>query len=149
MSKRRCAYCDETAVRFSLGVGHCKKHYFGSTKGLKKIRYLNDYEREKIERDMMKMAKKTKKKRGFDYAVKTCKSIFNTLCFDFGISKGDDLIIVCKNNGGGHEPFMCLLPHQLYKAEITELLKKETDIKQITVFPVNSKEGIDLLKEWR
>ena len=47
MAERRCAYCDETAVRFKNGIGLCRGHYYTDMPRGKKLRYLNDFEKQK------------------------------------------------------------------------------------------------------
>ena len=69
--------------------------------------------------------------------------------FDIDMPNDCDVIIVCKIAEHGLIPFRILLPAQLYQKDITQLLKKETDIKQITIIPARSKDYVDLLKERR
>lgn len=52
-----------------------------------------------------------------------------------------NLIILCGNNGTGHQPFRCLLPHQIYTKDIKETFVEES-YEAIFALPVNSKDTV-------
>jgi hypothetical protein len=68
------------------------------------------------------------------------KSIFDKDggMLDFKLPLCYDLVILCGNKGGGHTPYKCLLPHQVYLSDIKNDFEKY-NFEVITIFPVKSK----------
>jgi len=59
------------------------------------------------------------------------------------VPKDCDLIILCGNSGGGHRPYKCLLPHQMYLDDLKEDFEKH-GFEVITIFPVKSKTNLNI-----
>jgi hypothetical protein len=53
-------------------------------------------------------------------------------------------VVICVNNGRGLRPIRLLLPHQVYKKDLTELWKKHElgEYGEIVAIPVRSEEYI-------
>ena len=59
-----------------------------------------------------------------------------------------DLVIICKNEGGGLIPISIMLPHQLYKKDLSEILREigSPYHGEVLALPVRSKEYITIAK---
>lgn len=59
-----------------------------------------------------------------------------------------DVVIICKNDGYGLQPLTLLLPHQLYKKDLTEIMRQigAPYRGEIVAIPAKSKEFITIAK---
>ena len=60
-----------------------------------------------------------------------------------------DVVIICKNSGGGLQPITLLLPHQLYRKDLTQIMR---DIGgsyhgEVVAIPGRSKEYITVAEK--
>ena len=62
----------------------------------------------------------------------------------FDVPDDCGLIVLAGNNGGGHQPFCSLLPHQVYMDNLRDVFK-EKDFELISVLPVRSQEVFNLV----
>lgn len=65
---------------------------------------------------------------------------------DFAVPPDCDVVILCKRGAGGLRPIKLLLPHQIYEADIRDLLvKQESGLgDDVYVVPVRSSEYIKI-----
>lgn len=61
-----------------------------------------------------------------------------TFGLSFNVETRKDLIVVCSNRGQGWTPEWVLLPHQLYREDVEKMLKEDSDIRAVVVFPVRA-----------
>lgn len=82
--------------------------------------------------------------------LKNMKQTSFGLMLELNEPKDAGAVIICVNNGRGLKPVRLLLPHQVYKADLTELWKKhnldEYGHGEIVAIPVRSEEYIKIAK---
>lgn len=78
----------------------------------------------------------------FDHQDK--ESLFQEGRLVFKNPEDFDLVILCGNSGGGYIPYRCLLPHQVYVAELKKAFE-EYHFEVIYALPVRSRDAMLLV----
>lgn len=67
------------------------------------------------------------------------------LCFLLPLDlKKHDIIVLCSNDGYGLRPISVLLPHQIYKKDLTKIAKQNPAIKEFVAIPASSNDYITI-----